>query len=207
MEIIPAVLPKSLSELQEKIALLPREAKTVHLDFCDNGFLCPEIFPFRDRFLFEAHLMLAEPERVFDAVIRAGVSRIIVHIETVRDFGKLKALRGWSQPPSIPPLEGGKERGVEIGLAINLDTPSEVPVPFLSEIDVVQFMGIKNVGFQGQPFDNRVIEKVAKFHAEHPDIVVSVDGGVNAENAPALGSAGASRLVVGSAIAQFTFFP
>lgn len=35
---------------------------------------------------------------------------------------------------------------------------------------------------------------------EHPDVTISVDGGVNKETAPQLIEAGANRLVIGSAI-------
>ena len=61
-------------------------------------------------------------------------------------------------------------------------------------------MGINHVGFQGEPFDERVIEKVKAVRAKYPEMIISVDGGVSLETAPKLIEAGVSRLIVGSAI-------
>ena len=69
-----------------------------------------------------------------------------------------------------------------------------------SIIDFVQFMGIDNVGFQGQEFDDRVLEKISDLRGEYPNIQISVDGGVGFDNAADLISAGATRLISGSAV-------
>ena len=61
-------------------------------------------------------------------------------------------------------------------------------------------MGIARIGFQGEPFDERVIEKIKEIKKHYPEMIVSVDGGVSLENAQALIEAGATRLVSGSAI-------
>jgi len=64
----------------------------------------------------------------------------------------------------------------------------------------VQCMGIKKIGFQGQSFDESVIERVRLLRASFPQLMISVDGGVNESNIVALAEAGADHLVVGSAI-------
>jgi ribulose-phosphate 3-epimerase len=61
-------------------------------------------------------------------------------------------------------------------------------------------MGIDTIGFQHQPFDAKVIDKIKEVRAAYPEIPISVDGGVSLENGSALLEAGANRLVVGSAI-------
>jgi ribulose-phosphate 3-epimerase len=61
-------------------------------------------------------------------------------------------------------------------------------------------MGIAEIGYQGQQFDERVVAKIMKLRNMSPDIIISVDGGVNFETAPILIHAGANRLVSGSAI-------
>jgi ribulose-phosphate 3-epimerase len=70
----------------------------------------------------------------------------------------------------------------------------------MGDIDFVQFMGIAKIGAQGQPFDERVLEKVRVFHARHPDVPIQVDGGVSVKNAKKLLSSGVSTLVMGSGI-------
>ncbi|KKK47770.1 hypothetical protein LCGC14_3151840, partial [marine sediment metagenome] len=37
-------------------------------------------------------------------------------------------------------------------------------VPFINDIDFVQFMGIEKIGYQGQPFDKRVIDKIIDYN-------------------------------------------
>lgn len=61
-------------------------------------------------------------------------------------------------------------------------------------------MGIATIGRQGEPFDERVIEKIKSIRAKYPDMVISIDGGVSFDTAPELIEAGATRLVAGSAI-------
>ncbi len=61
-------------------------------------------------------------------------------------------------------------------------------------------MGIAHIGYQGEPFDERVIDKIREFHNAHPEIMISVDGGVTLDNAPDLVAVGVKRLVSGSAI-------
>ncbi len=61
-------------------------------------------------------------------------------------------------------------------------------------------MGIEKVGFQGEPFDKHAIYLVERMRRRYPELIIQVDGGVSLENANALAKAGASRLIVGSAI-------
>ena len=63
-------------------------------------------------------------------------------------------------------------------------------------------MGIAKIGYQGQPFDGQVIQKIQDLRKQYPEVTISVDGGVNFETAPKLIEAGATRLVSGSTILQ-----
>ena len=67
-------------------------------------------------------------------------------------------------------------------------------------------MGIAKIGFQGEPFDERVLEKIKDFRDEYVDVTISVDGGVSLESAPRLVEAGVNRFVVGSALWQSNDF-
>jgi len=89
---------------------------------------------------------------------------------------------------------------MEIGISINIDTPLEKVFPLIANVDFLQCMGIDKVGFQGQEFDEKVIENIKILREKFPDIVISIDGGVNFETAPLLINAGASRLIIGSSI-------
>lgn len=204
MEIIPAILPKDFAEVEEKMSLMRGLVPLVQIDICD-GILTPERtwphkkhdenfeailreergMPEWEDVDFEVDLMVKNPEAQVLTWVGAGASRIIAHIEGTDNFQKV-----------IDELKGL----VEIGIALNIDTPIEKIKPFIDQVNVVQCMGIKEIGLQGQPFDPRVLEKISTLRKEYPDVIISVDGGVSLETAPLLIEAGADRLVAGSAI-------
>ena len=37
-------------------------------------------------------------------------------------------------------------------------------------------MGIEHIGFQGQDFDDRVLEQIKTLREKFPDLIISVDG-------------------------------
>ncbi|MDQ2932999.1 MAG: HisA/HisF-related TIM barrel protein [bacterium] len=204
IETLPAVLPKDFAELAEKIDLVKDMVKTVQIDVCDGQFVPSATWPYNkhdDSFQkilkeedglpgwqtlnFEIDLMVNKPETVVDEWVIAGATRIIIHAESRGDVsGAIESLQGRA----------------EVGLALNLDTPIDVIEKYKEKITSVQCMGIFHIGYQGEEFDTRVVEKVREVKNKYPDMVVSVDGGVNMNNAQDLIDAGATRLIVGSAI-------
>ncbi|MEI6057815.1 MAG: hypothetical protein WCQ60_02475, partial [bacterium] len=187
MEIIPAILPKDFAELEEKIELIKGVAPLVQIDICDGKFVPQAGWPYKkqdnnfDAILkeekgmpywedvdFEIDLMISDPEQEVEHWLTTGAKRIIVHFESTKNMDRI-----------IGELQGL----VEIGIAIGLDTPVDDIAPFIHDIDVVQCMGIKRIGFQGEAFDERVLEKVRELKSRFPERLVSVDGGVNLETA------------------------
>lgn len=211
--IIPAVLVPSRKALDETLMRLDGLVDTVQVDIVDGIFVGPPTWPYAEpaelsilkaggefpalgRFKFEVDLMVQNPEKTVGAWIDAGVSRVLLHIETVRDFaGVVSELQ----------KKYGHEKGfasdlLSLGVAINIDTDTKVLEPFIDSIDYVQFMGIARIGVQGQPFDTRVLQKIAAFRKAHPKMPIQVDGGVSLETAPSLLDAGVTKLCVGSAL-------
>lgn len=187
MEIIPAILEKSFSEIERKISLVQGLVNTVQIDFCEGGFAPSQPLPFTDVFDYEAHLMVSDPRSCIDDLVRAGFSRILVQVE---------ALSAESFSDTIHEWRGS----VEIAPSLEIDTPLETIGSFAHELVCLQLMGIAHIGTQGQPFDERVVVRAREAHARFPRLAIAVDGGVSLDNAPRLIAAGASRLVVGSAI-------
>jgi ribulose-phosphate 3-epimerase len=204
MEIIPAILPKDFAELEEKVDAIVGVVPVVQVDICDGKFVPKPSWPYKkhdknfedilseERGLprwedidFEMDLMIADPELELDKWIASGAKRLIIHFESTKNMDRI-----------IGELQGL----VEIGIAINLETSVDDIAPFIHDIDIIQCMGIEKIGFQHNPFDSRVIEKVRELKTRFPEKLVSVDGGISLEHAEELKAAGADRLIVGSAI-------
>ncbi len=203
VEIIPAILPKTFKELEDSVASIQGLVKFVQVDICDGKFVPNATWPYREhddsfemiireqqglpgweKLDYEFDLMISNPKDVVDDWVKAGATRIIIHAESGGVAETIKKL----------------ENRVEIGLALNIETPISTIEPFKEIIRFVQCMGIRRVGFQGQAFDNEVISKIKEIKSKYPNLSVSVDGGVSLRNALQLIDAGADRLVVGSAI-------
>lgn len=192
MIIIPAILPKNQTELNTKVKSVIGLVSHVQVDVCDGVFVPSktkfDTLPQMENVEYELDLMIAEPEKTLESFIDMQPARLIVHLESVKDIQKL-----------FMALE--RVRGIiEVGLSISNDTPNAVLEQYLDDCDFIQLMGIATIGKQGQPFDERVIEKIKYFHTAHPGLVIAIDGAVSMETINKLKSAGATRFVAGSAV-------
>jgi ribulose-phosphate 3-epimerase len=91
---------------------------------------------------------------------------------------------------------------LEIGIAINTTTDIKKLEPFINFVDFVQCMGIEKIGYQDEPFDERVLKQIKDLRLKYPELKISVDGSVNENTASLLIKAGADRLVIGSLLLQ-----
>lgn len=215
IEIIPAVMPTNTTDLQSKLAQVAGHVPVAQIDVMDGKFVenvswpyteDEEYFreilnedaglPYWDQFDFEVDLMIVRPEEVIDDWITAGVRRIVVHQESTDNLEKILT----NFRARFPKSEQPDVFDCEIGIAQNIDTPTEDLFPYLNQVDFVQFMGIDVIGEQGNEFDESVLDKIRALREHAPGIIISVDGGVSLETAPGLIAAGVNRLVVGSAI-------
>lgn len=219
IDIIPAIMPDTYNDLVEKATRVKGVLPLAQIDIMDGIFVGSKSWPYRtageandmhflamknqeetlpffDELDYEIDLMIAEPEKHIDEWLPLGASRLIFHIESIKDL-KLFFEHDFF-------LEGAREIGgqtvIEVGLAIDPATPLEKIETYIEKVDFIQCMGIAKIGYQGEPFDERVLEHINALRIKYPNLAISVDGGVNAESAPLLRAAGANRLVSGSAI-------
>jgi ribulose-phosphate 3-epimerase len=217
VEIIPAILPKSFSDLEDHLSQLVGLVETVQIDICDGKltpkaswpYLYPhdddfekiiheeEGMPYWEEFEFEVHLMVRNPEKYVQDWISAGAKRITVQYES---FANAEAALSFCEKFHEQFSGTGSLLAPELGVSINIDIPNIILNPLLPYIDYVQFMGIAHIGTPGNPFDDRVIDKIRTLRSAFHDLPISVDGGVNLDTAPQLIEAGADRLVSSSAI-------
>lgn len=172
-KIIPAVLPTSTSDLDSKLSQIPDEIKLVHIDVLEEDVWSGSIE--RD---FEVHLMVEKPEKIIERWVNRGAKKIIVHKLT----------------PEILKWKGQ----VEIGLAVEMHIPLEEVYPQIPHIDFVQLMSIEKIGAQGYPLSEKIFDRIETVRDQFPELIISVDGGVNVTNIDKLRSLGVNKFVSGS---------
>jgi ribulose-phosphate 3-epimerase len=93
--------------------------------------------------------------------------------------------------------------GNKAGVSLNPAPPETAIEHVLDRLDLIPVMSV-NPGFGGQSFIEAQLEKIRRVRRMIGDrpIELEVDGGVNAETAPAVIAAGADVLVAGSAVFQ-----
>lgn len=210
-EITPAILVKDFDELKEKLAKFVNITNLVQIDICDGKFTPhsswpmqrsdeqsvqnilneEEGMPFWDSMDFEFDLMVINAHKQFEFFTRLGTKRIIFHLEAETESNFKEFLES---------LDPYFKDNIEIGLAINTKTNISKLDPFINYVDFIQCMGIESIGSQGEPFDEKALDQIKNLHAKFPEMKISVDGGVSENTAQALLNAGASRLVIGSAL-------
>lgn len=198
--IIPAIIPKSFEDLSASVSLVSPFAKEVQVDIVDGKFVPYTSWPYQGSgavqrlsdmtaiLCVEVDLMIEQPERVLSTYLDAGVTKVVIHLEST-DMEQVKEMS-----------ELCHTRGVAMGVSIGNDTPLEVLLAQRAHADYVQLMGIPEIGAQGKPFDERVLARVRTLRDQFPDLTISIDGSVNATTLPRLIEAGANRFVAGSAL-------
>lgn len=196
--IVPAVIPRSAGEVREVLPRL-RFSPEIHLDVVDGQFVPYVSWPYEpsgspeevrtvtDSFTLEVDLMVEDPTNAANAWLKAGADMLVFHVETI----------------SVDDFRYFVERNrVSVSISALNDTPLEALFPYLEVADGVQCMGIAKIGAQGQPFDERVLERVRAIKERFPHLPVTVDGSVNAETIGRLRAAGTDRFICGSAIVK-----
>jgi ribulose-phosphate 3-epimerase len=194
--IAPSILSADFACLADSVAAVAPETDLLHVDVMDGHFvpnltIGPAVIKSlrkRTDLYFDCHLMVDNPGDFLDDFAASGANGCSVHVEL----------------PDVVPLFGEMRRlGLDVGLAVNPETPVEACLPHLPHIDLLLMMTV-HPGFGGQSFIADVMDKV-KVAREEIDrrgmkIALQVDGGINEETAPIAAAAGADTFVAGSAI-------
>ncbi len=196
--VAPSILSADFLRLGEAIHMVEEsEAEWVHCDIMDGHFVpnisygIPVVKAVRPatKKVVDCHLMIEHPELYVGAFADAGADMITVHQEACTHLDR--------QVAQIHDL------GCKAGVALNPATPVETLVDILHAVDMVLIMSV-NPGFGGQKFIPRALDKVRRLRALAPDLLIQVDGGVNAETGAQLVAAGADVLVAGSYVLRST---
>ena len=190
-KIIPTILTSDIKDAQDKLDELAGLVDWVQIDLMDGQFVNnvsikpEELRQLKTTINLEVHLMVREPQPWLPYLSPDYFKRIYFHVEAVP---KPRAL-----------IKQSKEKGFQIGLALNVETPIAVIEPFVKMLDGVLFMSV-TPGWQGQSFSEAVLDKIRQFKQKYPDKIAAIDGGVNKSNIKSVASAGADDIGVGSAL-------
>lgn len=190
--IIPAILTAEPRELREGLKILRGHTSWVQIDIMDGTFVpntSINLFELGEAYQFfnlEIHLMVQNPEKYLEDCKSVGAKRVIFHLEATESpaevFHKMEEYR------------------FQKAIAINPPTSvSKLPPSLVEKLDAVLLMSV-NPGFQAQEFIASVLSKIQEIRKLKPNVLVGLDGGINAQNIRQVFDAGADYVGVGSAI-------
>jgi ribulose-phosphate 3-epimerase len=195
IRITPSILNADFSQLDQEIARIARVSDLLHLDVMDNVFVPNFTFDF-DRAAsiiaaspipVDAHLMIADVDRLAPAYAHAGSASVTIHAEASSSISST--------------LRAIKSEGARAGLALKPGSSIEDYADFVEDVDMFLIMTVEP-GFGGQKFMNTMMDKVSRTRAIIGDrpIWLQVDGGISLETIEIARDAGADTFVAGSAV-------
>lgn len=139
--------------------------------------------------VYDAHLMIIEPDHYIEDFARAGADYITIHLESNILIGRT--------------LDEIRALGCKAGLSLRPGTPIEGVYPYLKQADMVLVMSVEP-GFGGQSFmpeaPGRISALCAEARRQNTPLLIEVDGGIDVTTAPLCAKAGVDILVAGSSV-------
>lgn len=190
--ITPSILSANLAKLQEEVDSVAPYSDWLQVDVMDGHFVPNLSFgaqvlkAIKTDLPIDVHLMVTNPAERIDEFVEAGAAHITFHAEAVPGRADQEHL-----------IKTIREKGCTAGIAINPESHHDSIQTM--DVDLVLCMTV-HPGQGGQQFIESVLPKIRDIRLQHPDVMVQVDGGINAETGKLCREAGANNLVAGSYI-------
>lgn len=197
--ISPSILNADRSKLDNTLTTLENlGAEYLHFDVMDGKFVPPTSFDLEDlkvvskkhTMVNDVHIMIEEPIKYAKDYVVNGADILTFHYEACDSENQI------SEVINIIHENGGKA-----GLSIKPNTPVEVVLPFLKDLELILVMSVEP-GYGGQAFIPSALGKIEflrKYIDENKlNCLIEVDGGINGETSKLCRDAGVDILVVGS---------
>jgi ribulose-phosphate 3-epimerase len=198
IKLAPSILSADFARLLEDVKKVEEAGcEYLHIDVMDGHFvpnitLGPNIVKSLRKdvnMVFDAHLMIENPDMYIKDFAEAGCDIIVVHQEACKHLHRT--------------IQNIKSYNIKAGVALNPATPIETIKHILKDVDMVLIMTV-NPGFGGQSFIDSMIDKIRELKAivdeQSLNIDIQVDGGIKPSNVADVVKAGANVIVAGSAI-------
>lgn len=197
----PSILSADFANLERDIKKVETNgADWLHIDVMDGHFVpnitigIPVVKSIKavTHLPLDVHLMIENPEKYIDDFANAGADIITFHYETVKNEN-IKDL-----------ISKIKLHKIKAGLSIKPKTKPEDILTYLNDLDLILVMTVEP-GFGGQKFMPDCAEKIKVIKDYAPDnLIIQVDGGINAETSKICTQYGANSLVAGNYIYKAT---
>jgi ribulose-phosphate 3-epimerase len=195
IRITPSILNADFSRLDEEISRISVVSDLLHLDVMDNIFVPNFTFDFDQAASIigsspipvDAHLMIADVDRLAPAYAHAGSASVTIHAEASSAISQT--------------LRAIKSEGARAGLALKPGSAISDYEGYADDVDMFLIMTVEP-GFGGQKFMSAMMEKVKQTRniiGDRP-IWLQVDGGISLETIEIAREAGADTFVAGSAV-------
>jgi len=191
VQVVPAILTEDPKALETMVHQAESFAAYVQIDVMDGNFVPSQSISFEHlavlpaKLSWEAHLMVEHPEDYLEGFLKAGAQRVLFHYEAP------------SPPRQV--ISRARELGLEVGLAVNPETPVSAIRSLVNEVDSVLFLTVQP-GYYGSQFIPEALQKVTELRRTHPKVEIGVDGGIKEGNIAQVAQTGVDVVYVGSAI-------
>lgn len=189
--LIPSITVTSAKQLFQMAELAQELSPVIHLDVMDGKFVSTKSVPIKwlskvDWYRrVEVHAMVNNLASLLPIIDLVKPRQVYLPVE-----------RGVRLLPMMAVL---RTRHIQCGLAVNPTTSLQALLPFVRHVKSILVLAVKP-GRYHAPLQPMAILRIRQVHRRWPKIQIVADGGMNKATIPRAVLAGATRIIVGSAV-------